>query len=208
MTTQVPAPVLQKVASEELAHAADPERLAPTVELLSHTDPVVIEHLVFTAPQMLLRLQGAASPLSEPAVFSGTPVRELSVTLPLQASKKDSANIGDYRDNLVLWIDSKNIPLAYREDIHAKFCKFFLCLTMNERFDGKLQVIDGRLVTAALTREVRQSGLGEDSDDYTAYHLRLQTSGGAAATFSTPASAAGRRTPAARRGRSAGTGDP
>ncbi|MGH8283344.1 MAG: hypothetical protein ACRESE_05805, partial [Gammaproteobacteria bacterium] len=166
--------LLQQISAEQAAHAADPSHAAPTADLLSSIGPMQIEHMASAAPALLRTLEGANSPIIKPTVLEGEPVQELSLNLPLQASKKEKSSVKDFQDKLLLWLNSKGVPQAYQETVHAKFCKFFLCVTVDNIHSGWLQVIDGRLVTVKLTREQKQSGLGQDSDTRTVYNLHLQ----------------------------------
>ncbi|MGH8397408.1 MAG: hypothetical protein ACRETA_04090 [Gammaproteobacteria bacterium] len=174
LSLQLSPALLQQIGAEQAAHAADPDHPTPTADLLNSIGPMQIEHLVSAAPALLHTLEGASSPVIKSTVLEGEPVQELSLDLPLQASKKEKSSVKDYQDKLVLWITSKGIPQAYQETAHAKFCKFFLCVTVDDLHSGWLQVIDGRLVTMKLTREQKQSGLGQDSDTHTVYNLQLQ----------------------------------
>ncbi|MGH8414201.1 MAG: hypothetical protein ACRESX_05670 [Gammaproteobacteria bacterium] len=171
---QLSPALLQQIGAEQAAHAADPSHPTPTADLLSSIGPMQIEHMVSAAPALLRTLQGAGTPVIKQTVLEGEPVQELSLNLPLQASKEEKSSVKDYQDKLVLWITLKGIPQAYQETTHAKFCKFFLCVTVDDMHSGWLQVIDGRLVTVKLTREQKQSGLGQDSDTHTVYNLQLQ----------------------------------
>ncbi|MGA9853093.1 MAG: hypothetical protein WBR15_09200 [Gammaproteobacteria bacterium] len=166
--------LLQQISAEQEAHAADPNQPAPTADLLDSIGPMQIEHMVSAAPALLRILQDASSPVIKPTVLEGKPVQELTLNLPLQASKQEKSSVKDYRDKLVLWITSKGIPQTYQETVHAKFCKFFLCVTVDDMHSGWLQVIDGRSVTMKLIQEQKQTGLGQDSDTHTAYNLQLQ----------------------------------
>jgi hypothetical protein len=58
--------------------------------------------------------------------------------------------------------------------VHAKFCKFFLCVSIDDSYGDTLQVIGGRLVITELAQEHRQAGLGQDAHTKTTVTLQLQ----------------------------------
>ncbi len=165
--------LLQQINDEQQAHADDSEKPTPTTDLLRNVGPMEVEHIMSTAPMLLHELNGAESPTIKPSQLDGAPAQELTVTVPLKASKKDSSNISDYQGAMTLWLNAQGMPLAYQQAFHAKFCKFFLCVTVNETRNGKLQVINGRLITLSYRDETKQSGLGQDSDTKIIYTLSL-----------------------------------
>ena len=166
--------LLQRIAKEKAAHAADPNRPTPTADLLSQADPWQIQGLVSVAPMLLRMLTDAESPKLSSTRLYGQPVQELSVQLPQSLSKSARANMKDYASTAALWLDSKGIPLAYAYSVHGKFCKFFLCLSVSQKDSGSLQVIDGRLVIVTLVQDNKQSGLGQGGDTRTTYSLQVQ----------------------------------
>jgi hypothetical protein len=166
--------LLQQIAREKAAHAADPNRPTPTADLLSQTDPWQIESLVSVAPMLLRMLTGAESPKLRSTQLYGRPVRELSVQLPQSLSQSDRANMKDYTSSAALWLNSKGVPLAYVYSVQGKFCKFFLCLSVNHSERGSLQVIDGHLTIVTWIQDNRQSGLGQGGDTRTTYSLLVQ----------------------------------
>jgi len=170
--------LLQQVNEEQQAHADDPEKPTPITDLLHDADPIQVEHIVSTAPMLLHELDGAKSPTVISAQLDGSPVRVLTVMVPLKASKKDSSNVKDYQGAMTLWINAQGMPLAYQQTFHAKFCKFLFCVTADEARNGKLRVYDGRLVTMSFTDEHKQSGMGQDLDTKTIYTLSLNDASG------------------------------
>ena len=164
LTVHMRPELLQQIDAEELRNAADPEQKEPTVDLLRSMGPTKIGHMVSAAKELLVTLDGATEPVSKPGTFNGAPATELSVRLPERLSKKDSGNAKDYRDRASIWLDAQGVPLGFQETVHAKFCKFFLCITMDRRQDMALRVIGGRLVAVSSSEELKQSGLGQGSD--------------------------------------------
>ncbi|HEX5340795.1 MAG TPA: hypothetical protein VFX47_07930 [Gammaproteobacteria bacterium] len=165
--------LLEQIAAEQQRHAQDPEQATPVSDLLSQVGPMDIERIVSAVPWLLKELDGATSPTTKPTEKEAAGVQTLSVNIPLKLSKKDSSNVSDYQSDMTFWLDTQGMPLAYRQTIHAKFCKFFLCVTVDETRNGKLQAIGGRLVTVSYTDETKQSGLGQDGDTRTVYTLML-----------------------------------
>lgn len=165
--------LLQQISAEQQAHAGDPEQPTPRTDLLSQVGPMDVEQIVSAAPGLLHKLDGAESPLLKGVQYEGMPAQELSVKLPLKASKKDSSNISDYQGGMTLWLNAKGVPLAYEQTFHAKFCKFFLCVSVDETRNARLQAINGRLVAVSYSDETRQSGLGQDGDSKQIYTLTL-----------------------------------
>ena len=165
--------LLQQITAEQQAHAYDPEKTTPTSDLLNQVGPMQVEKIVSAAPGLLRELDGAGSPTITTVQKNGAPVRELSVDVPLKASKKDSSNISDYKGTMTVSLDAQGMPLSYQQTFHAKFCKFFLCVKVDETREATLQIIGGRLVAVAYTDETKQSGLGQDGDNKQVYTLAL-----------------------------------
>lgn len=165
--------LLQQITAEQQAHADDPEKTTPTSELLDQVGPMDVDKIVSAAPGLLRELDGAGSPAVATVQKNGMPVRELSVDVPLKASRKDSSNISDYKGSMTVSLDAQGMPLSYQQTFHAKFCKFFLCVKVDETRDAQLRVIGGRLVAVSYSDETRQSGLGQDGDTKKVYTLTL-----------------------------------
>lgn len=164
--------LLHEIATEDARHAADGDQPEPTSELLSDAGPGKIERMLSTADVLLWALDGATLVSVKPDAKTGG--SSVALSLPLHASKKDSGAVKDFRHDLVLTLDAHGIPLAYHDATHAKFCKFFLCVTVDEMRDATLEVVKGRLLTISLTEENKQSGLGQDADMRAVYTLHLQ----------------------------------
>lgn len=174
LTLHMRPELLQQIDAEELRNASDPEQKEPTVDLLRSMGPTRIGHMVSAARALLVILDGASELASKPGTFDGAPATELSMHLPARLSKKDSSNAKDYRENASIWLDAQGTPLGFHETAHAKFCKFFLCITVDRSRDMALRVIDGRLVAVSSSEELKQSGLGQGSDTLTTVALQLQ----------------------------------
>lgn len=164
---------LRLIDQEQQLHAGDPNRATPNVDLLRNTGPTQIERLVAAAPDLLHWLEGATAPELKSDQLDGVSVRQLSVKVPLLANRKYSSYAYGYHGELLLWLDPQGVPLAYERDFHAKFCKFFLCITVDERHTGRLRVVDGRLVAVSAVDEIKQSGLGQGAHTRASYELRL-----------------------------------
>lgn len=165
--------LLQQINAEQRAHANDPEKATPTSDLLDQVGPMEVEKIVSAAPGLLLKLDGAGSPTITATQKNGAPLSELRVDVPLKASKKDSSDISDYKGTMTVLLDAQGMPLSYQQTYHAKFCKFFLCVKVDETRDVQLRVVDGRLVAVSYSDETRQSGLGQDGDTKKIYTLTL-----------------------------------
>lgn len=174
LTVHMRPELLQQIDAEELRNAADPEQKEPTVDLLRSMGPTKIGHMVSAARALLVILDGATEPVSKPGTFGGASATELSVRLPARLSKKDSGNAKDYRESASIWLDAQGTPLGFQETVHVKFCKFFLCITVDRRQDMALRVIGDRLVAVSSSEELKQSGLGQGSDTLTTTTLQLQ----------------------------------
>ena len=169
------APELQRqIDAEEQRTAADPEQKQPTVDLLRSMGPTKIMHMLSAAAALRVALDGASEPSAQATTLDGKPVTELSVHLPARLPKKDSGSAKDYRENAVIWLDAQGVPLRFQETAHAKFCKFFLCITVDRRHDVTLQVVSGRLVAVSDSEELKQSGLGQGTDTQITATLKLQ----------------------------------
>ena len=174
LTIHMSPVLLQQMDAEESRAASDPEQKQPTVDLLRNVGPTRVGRMLSAASALRVMLDGATEPKTQPGTFDGAPVTELSVRLPERLSKKDRGNAKDYRDSALIRLDAHGIPLQVQETVHAKFCKFFLCLTVDRQQDTSLRVIDGRLVAVSSDEELKQSGLGQGSDTRTTITLQLQ----------------------------------
>ena len=165
---------LQSLSAEEARNVADPDSPTPQAELLREMSVTHIQHVLSAADGLLRLMAGASAPVSKPATLDGAAVTELDMQLPFKAPKKDSDAAKDYQDVLSVWTDAEGVPLRFLEKIHGRFCKFFLCVTVDESFGGDLKVVGGRLVNVDYSREHRQAGLGQDSHTKTVSTLKLQ----------------------------------
>ena len=166
--------LVQALSAEETANAADPEKPTPNADLLRQTTPLRIQHMLSAAPTLLRDLDGATGPVTKPAKLDGADVTELTVSLPFRAPKKDSDAAKDWQDTFSVWLDPQGVPLQVQDQVHAKFCKFFLCVTIDDSYSDTLKVVGGRLVITALSQEHQQSGLGQDAHTKTTATLTLQ----------------------------------
>ena len=166
--------LVQALSAEETANAADPDKPTPNMDLLREMNPLRIEHMLSAAPTLLRDLDGATGPVTKPAKLGAEEVTQLTVSLPFRAPKKDSDAAKDWQDTLTVWLDSQGMPLQFEDKVHGKFCKFFLCVTVDETYSDALRVIGGRLVATAMTLEHQQSGLGQDAHTKTTATLQLQ----------------------------------
>jgi hypothetical protein len=170
---QLSPELVQTLSVEETANAADPEKPTPNMDLLREMNPLRIQHLLSAAPTLLRDLDGATGPVTKPATLAGAST-ELSVSIPFRAPKKDSDSAKDWQDTLAISLDAQGVPLQFQDKIHGKFCKFFLCVTVDETYSDTLRVIGGRLVVTAMTLEHQQTGLGQDAHTKTTATLQLQ----------------------------------
>jgi hypothetical protein len=166
--------LVQALGAEEAANAADPDQPTPDADLLREMNPLRIEHMLSAAPTLLRDLDGASAPATKPVTLDGVTVTELTVTLPFRAPKKDSDAAKDWQDTFTVWLDAQGMPLQVQDSVHAKFCKFFMCITTDDSYGDTLHMVDGRLVITALTQEHRQAGLGQDMHIKTTATLQLQ----------------------------------
>jgi hypothetical protein len=165
---------LQSLSAEEAKNVADPDAPTPQADLLRQMSVAHIQHVLSAADGLLRLMDGASAPVSKPATLDGVAVTQLDMTLPFKAPKKDADTAKDYQDLLSVWLDPQGVPLRFLEKVHGKFCKFFLCVTVDESYGGDLKVVGGRLVDVAYSQEHQQSGLGQDSHTKTVSTLKLQ----------------------------------
>jgi hypothetical protein len=165
--------LLQLIEQEQKAHDADANKPTPDTDLLRIADAMAIGHLTSAAPALLQLLEGATGPEVAAAELDGAPVQQLTVQIPLLANKKYRAYAYGYKGSLVLWLDAQGVPLASQQNFHAKFCKFFFCLTVDQHHDTKLKVVNGRLVAVSAVDELQQSGLGQGSHTKQTFALQL-----------------------------------
>jgi hypothetical protein len=174
LTIHLSPALVQALGAEEAANAADPDRPTPNANLLRQTTPQRIQHMLSAAQTLLRDLDGATSPVTKPAKLRGADVTQLTVQLPFRAPKKDSDAAKDWQDSFTVWLDAQGVPLQVQDSVHAKFCKFFLCVSIDDSYGDTLQVIGGRLVITELAQEHRQAGLGQDAHTKTTVTLQLQ----------------------------------
>lgn len=152
--------LLQQIAAEEAKSNADPDQKQPTADLLRDTGPAKVQHYASQADYLLLELDGANSPGTAPGMLDGTQVTKLSLKLPERFATKDKDSAKGFTDDLVIDLDAQGIPLHYTDTIHVKFCKFFICVTVDQKQDVTLKVVDKRLVVVKLVDDSKQSGAG------------------------------------------------
>ena len=165
---------LQSLSAEEAKNVADPDSPTPEADLLREMSVAHIQHVLSAADGLLRLMDGASAPVAKPATLGGAAVTELDMTLPFKAPKKDADTAKDYQDTLSVWSDAQGVPLRFLEKVHGKFCKFFLCVTVDQNYGGDLKVVDGRLINVAFSQELQQSGLGQDFHSKTLSTLKLQ----------------------------------
>jgi hypothetical protein len=166
--------LVQTLSAEEAANAVDPDKPTPNADLLREMNPTRIEHMLSAADTLLHDMDGATAPVVRSATLAGANVTELSMTLPFRAPKKDSDAAKDWQDTFSVWLDAQGMPLQVQDQVHAKFCKFFLCVTVDDSYSDTLRMVGGRLVITDLSQEHRQSGLGQDLHSKTTATLQLQ----------------------------------
>lgn len=166
--------LLKQINAEEARNAADPNQREPTVDLLRSMGPTRIGHMVSAATALLTTLDGATDPVTKPVLLDGVALTQLSVHLPMRLSDKDRDSAKDYQDTASIWLDAQGKPVQFQETAHVKFCKFFLCVSVDRRQTLVLRVLSGCLVTVSDTEELKQSGLGQGSNTHTTATLQLQ----------------------------------
>jgi len=166
--------LVQALADEENRNSADPEQPAPLADLQREMSPSHLRHMLSAADTLLVLMDGAGASASKPTTLDGAQVTELSMQLPLKASKKQSDGMKDWQDTLTVWMDASGLPLQIEDKAHGKFCKFFFCMTFDEDHQAELKVVDGRLVAVREEVERQQSGFGQDSHTKTTATLQLQ----------------------------------
>ena len=164
----------QALSAEEARNATDSDAPTPQADLLRQMNPTHLQHMLSVADTLLRNMDGGTSKGAKPASLDGTAVTQLTLSLPFRAPKKDSDAAKDWQDTLDIWVDAQGVPLRYEDKVHGKFCKFFLCVTVDETHVATLRVLAGRLVTVAETLEHQQAGLGQDNHTKTVSMLQLQ----------------------------------
>jgi hypothetical protein len=166
--------LVQTLSEEEAANVADPEQPTPNMDLLRQTNALRIQHMLSAAPTLLRDLDGATGLVTKLAKLGDVQVTQLTVNLPFRAPKKDSNVAKDWQDSFTVWLDPQGVPLQVKDQVHAKFCKYFLCVHIDDSYSDTLRVVDGRLVITTLSQEHQQSGLGQDAHTKTTATLQLQ----------------------------------
>jgi hypothetical protein len=166
--------LVQSLSAEEAKNVADPDSSTPQADLLRQMSATHIQHALSAADALLRDMEGATSSSVKPATLDGASVTQLDFAMPFKAPKKDADTAKDWQDTLSVWVDAQGLPLRYQEKIHGKFCKFFLCVTVDQTYGGAERIVDGRLVNMTFTQEMQQSGLGQDSHNKTTSTLQIQ----------------------------------
>jgi hypothetical protein len=162
------------LSTEEAANAANPELPTPNGDLLREMTPLRIQHMLSAAPTLSHDLDGATGPVTKSATLGSAKVTVLTVNLPFRAPKKDSDAAKDWQDTLSIWLDTDGVPLQIQDQLHVKFCKFFMCITVDDSYSDTLRLVGGRLVIVDLSQEHQQSGLGQDAHTKTTAALQVQ----------------------------------
>lgn len=166
--------LVQSLSAEEARNVADPDSPTPQADLLRQMGTIHILHALSAAEALLRSVEGATSSSAKPATLDGVAVTQLDFVMPLKLPKDQADAAKDWKDLLTVWVDVQGVPLRFQENIHGKFCKFFLCVSVDQSYGGTERVIDGRLVTVSATQETQQSGHGLDFHSKTTSTLQLQ----------------------------------
>lgn len=165
--------LIQALSAEEAKNVADPDSPTPLADLLRQMSATHMQHVLAAADALERDMQGATSSSSKLSNVDGAAM-ELDFVMPFKAPKKDADAAKDWQDLLSIWVDAQGVPLRFQEKIHGKFCKFLLCVTVDQSYGGSEKVVDGRLVTVSSFQEIQQSGLGQDLHNKTTSTLQLQ----------------------------------
>ena len=166
--------LIQSLSTEEAKNVADADSPTPLADLLRQMSTTHMQHVLSAADALLRDMQGALSSSVKAATVDGAAVTQLDFQMPFKAPKKDADAAKDWQDVVSIWADAQGVPLRFQEKIHGKFCKFLLCVTVDQNYGGTERVVDGRLVTVTSFQETQQSGLGQESHNKTTSTLQLQ----------------------------------
>ena len=165
--------LVQTLSVEEARNVADPDSPTPQADLLRQMSAIHIQHALSAADALSRSVEGATSYSAKPATLDGAAVTELDFVMPLKLPKDQADAAKDWQDTFTIWVDAQGVPLRYQEEFHSKFCKFLLCVALEQSTAGIERVVDGRLVTVSATQETRQSGHGLDFHSKTVSSLQL-----------------------------------
>jgi len=166
--------LVQTLSAEEAKNVANPDSPTPQADLLRQMGAIHIQHALSAADALLRSVEGATSSSAKPVTLDGSSVTQLDFVMPLKLPKEQADAAKDWQDLFTVWVDAQGVPLRYRENFHSKFCKFLLCVTLEQSTTGTEQVVNGRLVTVSATQETQQSGHGLDFHSKTVSTLQLQ----------------------------------
>ena len=166
--------LLQSLSAEEARNVADPDSPTPQADLLRQMSATHMQHVLSAADALLRDMQGASSSSAKPMTQDGAPATQLDFVMPLKLPKAQADAAKDWQDLLTIWVDAQGVPLRFQEKIHGKFCKFLLCVTVDQGYGGTERVVEGRLVTVTSFQETQQSGHGLDFHNKTTSALQIQ----------------------------------
>lgn len=166
--------LVQSLSAEEAKNVANPDSPTPQADLLREMNAIHIQRALSAADALLRSTEGATSSGAKATTLDGAPATQLDFVMPLRLPKDQADAAKDWQDVFTIWVDAQGLPLRYQDKAHGKFCKFFLCVDVEQDYGGSLRVIDGRLVTVSATQEFRQTGHGLDFHNKTVSSLQLQ----------------------------------
>ena len=169
----VPKSILDQIAHEEDAHAADVEKSKPTVSALSQLDPAETSNAIDYAPTLIRQLQGAKLVSDTQSTFQGKPARALILRLADRVEKKDQGRFKISENRLTLWLGPDHVPVGAEHLFNAKVSVLFLKFETKQKKSWYFSQVADRLVRVRHESTQSSNGMGQKANETVVAILRV-----------------------------------
>ncbi|HZF13691.1 MAG TPA: hypothetical protein VFE33_33275 [Thermoanaerobaculia bacterium] len=157
-----PRAALERMAEEERAHRADPEKTTPTAAVLREVNANELAEVLSFAGPLATRLAHATVIDEHADGTAGRPARLLVLKVSPTLSQAERKHVKESAATLKVWLGPDGVPFAAESVVKVK--AGFLLLTFStetkERWD--LARVGNRLVVTRRHQETSGAGLGQE----------------------------------------------
>jgi hypothetical protein len=161
----IPRPLLEQLAREQEAHAADVEKSMPTVSALKQLDPVDTSNAIDFAPTLLRMMHGAKVVSDAQSTFQGKPARALILRLADSIEKKDAGRLKISENRLTLWLGPDLVPVGAEHLFNARISVFLLKFETKQKKSWYFAQAGDRLVRVRHESSENSSGMGQKANE-------------------------------------------
>jgi hypothetical protein len=161
----IPKPLLEQLAREQDANAADAEKSMPTVSALSQLDPVDTSTAIDFAPTLLRMLHDAKLVSDAQATFQGKPARAMVLRLADKIEKKDAGRLKISENRLTLWLGPDLVPVGAEHLFNAKISVFLLKFETKQKKSWYFAQAGDHLVRVRHEASQSSSGMGQKANE-------------------------------------------